>query len=575
MSQSAEVRAYTQSFYRHNHVHFILAILLIVMSTGGMLYFSWAMGEVTNIMAAGDLHRLWDTLGITVAALAATLVVELLMYYFKTRFVHQALRQYKDYAFSRLLDKRISAFSRETTNRYLSALTNDANSIEENYLNRSILLIYQGAMFVGGLAMMLVLSWQLALATMALSLIPMVSSLAMSRGLAKREVAMSDQNERFVAQVKDVLTGFSVIKSFKAEGTILRLLQANNGQTECAKERRRRWDAILGAVTQTCGTALQVGVFFYGAWLAICGHIQMGTVLITLNLVNCFTQPIQIVPQYWASRKAALALIRKLAEITQENAAQPGKAIPPSLRSSIVLDHVSFGFDRDCPVLWNLSARFEAGKRYAIVGASGAGKSTLLNLLMGSYRDYSGSISIDGQELREVDTDSLYDLMSLIGQHVFLFDDTIRNNLTLFQEFPDDQVEIAVKRSGLSELVAQHGANYRCGENGMGLSGGERQRVSIARALLRGTPVLLLDEATAALDNQTAYEVTDAILHLDGLTRIVVTHRLDPSLMAQYDQILVLQGGQIREQGNYADLMSAKGCFYSLCTLTEGAPPPK
>lgn len=569
MKRNSDIREYTRTFYQHNRVNFILALILIVLSTGGMLFFSWTLGEVTNIMAAGDLARLWNILAISAAALVLLLAVDLLMYCFKNRFIHRALRQYKDLAFSRLSEKSISAFSRENTSRYLSALTNDANSIEENYLNRMLLLIYQSALFVGGLVMMLALSWQLALATIGLSLIPIVFSLVMGKELSVREKAMSDQNEKFVAQVKDFLTGFSVIKSFKAEGEVNRLFQTSNRETEQVKERRRLWDTRLTAITQSCGSVLQIGIFFYGAWLSINGSIQMGTVLIILNLCNCFTQPIQIVPQYWASRKAALALIEKLAEITQENAGHAGTVIPPVLEQSIGLSHVGFGYAPDKPVLKDLSVQFEPGRSYAIVGPSGSGKSTLLSLLMGAYPEYTGSITIDGRELREVNTDSLYDLMSLIGQNVFLFDDTIRNNLTMFRDFPGEQVDLAVKRSGLSLLVAERGADYRCGENGVGLSGGERQRISIARALLRGTPVLMLDEATASLDNQTAFEVTDAILHLDGLTRIVVTHRLDEALMKQYDQILVMKDGRLVEQGTFQELMAAKEYFYSLFTLAS------
>ena len=569
MKRKTDIREYTKTFYQHNHINFALAILFTILDSGAMLFFSWVLGEVTNSMAAGDLTQLWRTLAVTLPAMAGLFVVGLSMYYFKTKFIHKGLRQYKDLAFSRLTEKGISAFSRENTSRYLSALTNDTNSIEENYLNRSILLLYYCATFVGGLVMMLALSWQLALATIVLSLIPIVCSLVMGKELAVREKAMSDQNEKFVAQVKDFLTGFSVIKSFKAEGEVERLFRASNGETERVKERRRWWDASLAGISGTCSTLLQFGVFFYGAWLAIHGNIQMGTVLVVLNLVNCFTQPIQIVPQYWASRKAALALIKKLAEITKENASHVGKAIPPVLDQSIDLSHVDFGYTPDKPVLKDLSVRFEKGKSYAIVGPSGSGKSTLLSLLMGAYPEYTGSIAIDGQELREVDTDSLYDLMSLIGQNVFLFDDTIRRNITMFRDFPADQVELAIQRSGLSELVAERGENYRCGENGVGLSGGERQRISIARALLRGTPVLMLDEATAALDNQTAYDVTDAILHLDELTRIVVTHRLDAALMEQYDQIIVMKDGKIVETGAFQDLMDAKEYFYSLFTLAS------
>ena len=567
MKKNTDIREYTRAFYQGNRLNFALALILIILSTGGMLFFAWMLGEVTNILAAGALPRLWRTLGISVAALVLVLAVELLMYYYKTKFVHRALRQYKDLAFSRLSEKSISAFSRENTSRYLSALTNDANSIEENYLNRSLLLIFQGAQFVGGLVMMFALSWQLALVTIVLTLIPITISLVMGKELAAREKAMSDQNEKFVAQVKDFLTGFSVIKSFKAEGEAGQLFQSSNAETERVKERRRWWDAMLSSIAQSCGSVIQIGIFFYGAWLAIGGNIPMGTVLIVLNLCNCFNQPIQIVPQYWASRKAALTLIEKLARITKENAGHAGVAIPARLERGITLKDVTFGYVPDKPVLKELSLTFEPGKKYAIVGSSGSGKSTLLSLLMGSYTDYAGSIAIDGQELREVDTDSLYDLASLIGQNVFLFDDTVRRNITMFRDFPADQVETAVKRSGLSALVAQRGEDYRCGENGVNLSGGERQRVSIARALLRGTPVLLLDEATAALDNQTAFEVTDAILHLDGLTRIVVTHRLDEALMEQYDEIIVLKDGRVRETGTYRQLMEEKEFFYSLFTL--------
>ena len=567
MKRNADIREYIRAFYQGNRLNFALALLFTVLSTGGMLFFSWVLGEITNIITAGSLERLGGTLRFSAVAIVVLLWVELLMYRFKARFIHQALRQYKDLAFSRLAGKNISAFSRENTGRYLSALTNDTNSIEENYLNRTLLLVFYCAMFVGGLAMMLWLSWKLTLAAGLLSLLPILCSLVMGKGLAVREQAVSDQNERFVSQVKDFLSGFSVIKSFKAEQAVTDLFQSANDSTERTKERRRWWEYLLTATAEASGTILQMGIFFYGAWLAIRGEIDAGTVLVTLNLCNCVIQPIQIIPQYQASRKAALALIQKLAQITRENARHAGTAIPPFLDHSISLSHVAFGYAPDKPVLKDLSTRFEAGKSYAVVGPSGSGKSTLLNLLMGSDPDYTGSIAIDGQELRAVDTDSLYDLMSLIGQNVFLFDDTIQNNITMFRDFPDRQVDLAIKRSGLSAIVAERGMDYRCGENGCNLSGGERQRISIARALLRGTPVLLLDEATAALDNQTTFDVTDAILHLDGLTRIVVTHRLDAALMEQYDQIIVMKDGRIVETGGYRELMDAKAYFYSLFTL--------
>lgn len=212
---------------------------------------------------------------------------------------------------------------------------------------------------------------------------------------------------------------------------------------------------------------------------------------------------------------------------------------------------------------------FDAGKKYAIVGASGSGKSTLLNLLMASHGNYSGKICYDGHEVKKISSESLYDIVSMIQQNVFVFNASIRNNITMFREFPTAEVDRAIELSGLSTLIAERGEDYLCGENGSGLSGGEKQRISIARSLLKHASVLLADEATAALDAQTAHQVTDDILSLTGVTRIVVTHTLEQAALRRYDGILVLKNGRIAESGTFDALMARKGYFYALYTVSQ------
>ncbi len=567
---SEAARPYVQAFYRGNRFYHTAALAMLILGTPINLVYSWMLGEVLDIITAGRMERLWWILRFALIFSAGVCVLELLMQKCKSLFIHRALAQYKNLAFSRLSEKSISAFSRENTGRYLSVLTNDTNSLEENYLNRSLLLVHQCLLFCAALAMMFWYSWKLALATLLLSMLPLAVSFTMGGELSRREQVVSNQNERFVAQIKDLLGGFSVIKSFKAEREAQTLFERENRETERAKEKRRWWDGLLGTISGIyCGAMVQFGIFIFGAWLAIRGEITAGTVFIVVNLCNFIFDPIKVVPQYWAGRKAAVALIEKLATIAEENAEQRGEMIPPVLTEAIELENLSYAYEEGKPVLQNISFRMEAGKRYALVGASGSGKSTLLNLLMGADSSYAGSIRIDGRELRGVDPNSLYDLMSLIGQNVFLFDDTIWRNITMFRDFPEEQVKKAVKDSGLTQLISQKGKDYLCGENGVNLSGGERQRVSIARSLLRGTPVLLLDEATAALDSRTAWEVTDAILGLEGLTRLVVTHRLEAALLERYDEILVLRGGTLCEKGTYQSLMDRKGYFYSLYTVSN------
>ena len=258
-----------------------------------------------------------------------------------------------------------------------------------------------------------------------------------------------------------------------------------------------------------------------------------------------------------------------MANAIYSNVRDEGEDIPARLRDGIEIKDLSFAYNADKEVLHNINAKFEAGKSYAVVGASGCGKSTLLSLLMAGHSDYSGDILYDGKELRNVSSHSLYEVISIIQQNVFIFNSTIKDNITMFRDFEPEEVERAISLSGLSALIAERGADFKCGENGSGLSGGERQRISIARCLLRKTPVLLVDEATAALDAETAFQVSSSILELDGLTRIVVTHSLDEALLKKYDSVLVLKNGAVEESGTFDELMDKKGYFYSLFTVSQ------
>ena len=569
-AKNPAVKEYLQAFYRHNRLAFAGGLSFSLLEIPVNLIVSWLLAAVLDSVTSADLAGLGRLLIIGLCLAVAEGTIGTVQSRCKSGFIHKALRQYKALAFSKISQKSISAFAEENTGRYVSVLTNDVNTLEESYLNSFFDIVFMSIQFVATLLFMLWYSPLLTAATIVLCLFPMAGAMLFSGEMNRREKAVSDGNERFVERLKDLLSGFVVLKSFKAEQEAGALFNEANGEIETLKQRRRWWRGLMSSISWgVLGFSMQFGIFFIGAYLAIRGSITLGVVVVFVQLCNYLNQATQVVPQQWVARKAARGLIEKLAQVTEENTARSGEAIPAVLRDSISLDHVTFGYDESAPVLKDLSLTLEAGKKYALVGASGSGKSTLMNLLMGAYDGYKGSIAIDGKELKTVDPDSLYDLISLIGQNVFLFDDTVRRNITMFKDFPSERVQTAVERSGLKDFLKARGEDYRCGENGVGLSGGERQRISIARALLRGTPVLLLDEATAALDNQTAYAITDSMLHLDGLTRLVVTHRLEAGLLEQYDGIFVLKDGTLREQGRFADLMEQKGYFYSLYTVSN------
>lgn len=481
------------------------------------------------------------------------------------------MKQYKEYAFTELTKKSISTFSDENTSRYISALTNDAVCIETNYLAKIFTLLTKSVSFVGGLVMMLLYSPLLTGFALLLSLVPLAVSVLCGNRLARMETEVSRQNESFVAMTKDLLSGFSVVKSFKAEAEVVARFCRRNEELEETKGRRRRMEEVITMLGTGAGIVAQLGVFLFGAYLAVTKQgVTPGVVIVFLPLMSFVVDPIGSVPPILANRRAAVALIDKLADAVGKNVRESGEQMDPVLQDGITIDHLTYGYHESAPVLNDVSVRFEAGKSYAIVGTSGSGKSTLVNLLMGSSNDYQGSIRFDQRELRTIAAESLYGLVSVVQQNVFIFDDTIRNNITMFRHFDEKLVQQATEKAGLTPLLAERGEDYICGENGSGLSGGERQRISIARCLLRQTPVLLIDEATAALDAATAYSVSAAILAIEGLTRIVVTHRLEEPLLRKYDEILVLKNGEICERGSFDALMARREQFYSLFNVANG-----
>ncbi len=201
---------------------------------------------------------------------------------------------------------------------------------------------------------------------------------------------------------------------------------------------------------------------------------------------------------------------------------------------------------------------------------SGSGKSTLLNLLLRFYDVTSGHISIDNQDIQAISTESLYNLMTVVQQDVYIFDDTLSANITLNKTFNEEDIRQAVQQSGLESYVLENesGLQALCGENGSNLSGGQKQRLSIARALIRKTPILLLDEATSSLDNQVTTEIENSILEIQDLTALVVTHKLNETILKKYNRILFMKNGVIVEDGSFGDLMNRRGEFYKLFELS-------
>ncbi len=491
-------------------------------------------------------------------------------YWAQPRFMQKAMTQFKSYAFGRLMRKSIASFQSEDTSAYLSAFSNDLISIETSYLERQYELVFNALWAAGAVVLMLLYSPVLAAAAIALCALPFLASMREGARMEKVEKAVSEKNGEFTASLKDILGGFSVIKNFQAESAAVGLLEKSSAAVEDAKCRKRGVSVILGAIGGIAGLAAQLGTFLFGAWLAQSGgSVTPGVLFVFMDLTGAVITTVREMPELLAGRRAALGLVDKMAQALESNVRDEGEAVLGPLEKGISVRALCFGYEPGREVLHDIDIDFAAGKSYAVVGASGSGKSTLLKLLLASSHDYEGTICYDGTELRRVSGKSLYGTVSMIDQNVFVFDASVRDNITMFRPFPAAEVDRAIELAGLAPFIEQHGAGCLCGENGRNLSGGERQRISIARSLLQHSSVLLADEVTAALDAETAFQVTSDILKQDGVTRIVVTHSLIGPLLGRFDGIVVLKDGRITETGTFDELMERKGYFYALYTVAQ------
>lgn len=570
MKRKTQRRELAAQFYRGNRLTFAVAAFAALTAGSLNLILSWLIQQLIDTASGMPNARPFGTLALLSAGMVGLYIaVTLLRYAAEPRFLEKAMRQYRDFAFQKLTEKSIASFRDESTASYLSALTNDTATVEASYLEQQLSVLTQAVTFAGALVIMLWYSPVLTAIAAGLTVLPLIASLMTGKQLQTAERRVSARNRDFTAALSDCLGGFSVVKTFRAEKEIMRLFAENNRRLEREKCTKRRIKMMVGLLAAVTGIIAQLGVFLVGAYFVLTGRgLTAGGVILFVNLMNFMIKPVTTLPALLAGRRAALGLMDQLADALAQHGTAAGQAELAPLTEGIRMEHVSFSYEPGREVLHDVSTTFEAGKAYAVVGGSGSGKSTLLNLLMAAG-DYQGSIRLDGTELRDVLPESLYAVMSVIQQNVFVFNASIRDNVTMFRAFPQDALDDAIAHAHLTGLLAERGEAYRCGENGVGLSGGEKQRISIARTLLKKSSVLLADEATAALDAKTALAVTSDLLDLTGMTRIIVTHNLEASALRRFDRILVMKDGRIEETGTFDELMAGKGYFYALFTVSQ------
>ena len=487
----------------------------------------------------------------------------------RNKLVRQIMSRYKNKVFKSILDRDYREFSKEKSGKFISILTENMKKIEQDYLHQYFNISKNISLMIFSLVAMFIGNWFLTLLVIIAGIIPMMISGFIGQKSASLQNSSMIAEQKYLAKVKDILAGFLVIKSFNVKEAIGQDYKNESEKLDEIYFIKGKFDVLSNVISQLSGMIVFLVAFGGGMYLVFGGHTTIGSVTAIVQLVNFVVMPLNEIGMGMSKFREGQATLNAF-EVKDVTELQIGET-KEYFDDVISFSNIDFSYPNTEEKIFNhLSLKIQKGEKIAIVGMSGSGKSTLLNLLLRFYDVTSGHISIDNKDLQAISAESLYNLMTIVQQDIYIFDDTLRANITLNQSFTDEEIKKAVQQSGLESYVLENelGLQALCGENGSNLSGGQKQRVSIARALIRKTPILLLDEATSSLDNQVTTEIENSILDIQNLTALVVTHKLNKNILKRYDRILFMKDGVIVEDGSFSDLMDRRGEFYKLFELS-------
>ena len=592
----------SRNFFKNNTLNLFMAVLGTSVLSLAILSVPQLFQILIDYLSGSREYSLKGIILLTAGIFSMEFFSAIATYFFRTKFSTKAVLQYRNFACDYLLKKKVADFYSSNSSVYLSALSNDLMKIKEQFLDQ-IPIITQ-IIFCGIGAVIVMLRYNVFLACMScvLSLIPFFAAVYSGKNMGELEDRLSTRNAEYLAFLKDFSIGFTIIKSYKVEAIFSKLHEAVSEKTEETMLKRERCAEKVNYFAAISGYITRLSILFLSAYIAFTRHsISIGTVIAFSQLIHYLIDPLSSLPSMLTEAKAAYRLTDKFwdtmkreeesrnspennrvkeeqiakiksaiedKKIVEEREIRAQKQSPnewkSSLRGELIFDKIYFSYSEGKEVLKALNLQVKEGEKVVLLGTSGSGKSSILKILMGMERAQSGTISIGGQNTVDLGEDRIFKEISYIQQEVFIFDGTIRENICLFQTYREEELQSVIERAGLRNLVKENGLDYLCGENGAALSGGERQRISIARSLLRKTPILLADEITASLDKENSYLVLDTLLNIENTTEILVLHDLDSRILSRVDRICVLKNGKVEEEGNFTELLEKKGYFYAL-----------
>lgn len=463
----------------------------------------------------------------------------------------------------------LSYHDHKQTGDLISRVTSDIDSIQSFVASGVLGTVINCLTLVGMVAAMFFINWQFTLIALSVAPVLFLVVYSYTRRIKKAARAVRKKEGEVVSVIQEVLTSIRVVKAFSREDYEQQRLEEESLESVELSLRARGLKAKLSPLVEiivACGTSM---VLWFGARLVLQGKLSAGALIVFIMYLAKMYKPMQELSKMTdAFSKASVGYerIREILDTEREVTDLPGARPAPPFEGRIEFDHVSFHYDPDMPVICDVTLRVEPGHTAAFAGPTGAGKTTLVSLIPRFYDPTSGVVRIDGRDVREFTQKSLRQQISFVLQETLLFHGTIWNNIAYGKPGASrDEIFRAAELANATEFIDRlpQGYDTVVGERGVTLSGGQRQRIAIARAVIRNTPILILDEPSSGLDSESEKLVFEALDRLMvGKTCIVIAHRL--STIQRADSIFVVEKGAIRESGTHEELLRQGGLYSQL-----------
>ena len=522
-----------------NILLFFLELLVNIATVGVAILLNALIDAAQISTTSGNTYYLQKTLLISILYAVCLGILIFLSNRYKAYYIKKYLLDMRNSLAKGTLQASISDYEKTGNASYVTTFNQNFSIIEEKVLQNRISILDSIICIVFAVILLLYMNPIIAVVSIIAMSIPSLLPNFFNKVLGKTQQMVMESTTAYNKTVSDLLNGYEVVKTYHAEEQMLHKFSIAAQKLERRKEYFSSLMAGVYGVTTLSSVVVQFFIMGLAGFFAVKGYITIGSIVAVTQLTGQVISPAFELSAKISELKSARPVLETLHTLSHPEIHE--KKTGHKLKKHISLRNVSFKYD-DRTILKNVSATFEKGKKYAILGKSGSGKSTLLKLIAGYYPEFEGKICTD-------EIAALPDRLAMIHQKTFLFNDSVRNNLTLWKSYTEHEITEAVKKAGLKVFIENlpQGLDTIIEENGNNFSGGECQRLAIARALLSGKDILLMDEATSSLDEQTANAVENSILSLENITCISVTHRLSPETMQKYSAVLTMDKGELHE----------------------------